>query len=272
MSAPVPSDDDQPVVDIRLAVPALTAWAVCFVSTSVAARWSAIACAAGVLLGLAALLVRRRAVLAMCVALVAAAASGGLHVAALAAGPLPALARAQQRVAVDVTVATDPSLHAGKAVGSQLRPDLVILRGTVTALTVPRRVTGLHSPVLMLVTWRHGAVDGAVAQPAPGRRRQARAAAAGRRHHRGAHCPRTARSWSAGPVGLEQVAGAIRSGLRRAVAGQSADVRGLLPGLVLGDVSRMDPTLTDDFRTAGLTHLVAVSGANVAICSPWCWP
>ena len=34
---------------------------------------------------------------------------------------------------------------------------------------------------------------------------------------------------------------------------------------MLGDVSRMDSTLTDDFRTAGLTHLVAVSGANVAI-------
>ncbi|BEP15161.1 ComEC/Rec2 family competence protein [Acidothermaceae bacterium B102] len=264
MSPAEPSDDDPPVIDVRLAVPALTAWGVCFVSTSLAARWSAIACAAGVLLGLAALLVRRRAVLGLCVALVAAAASGGLHVAALAAGPLPALARAQQRVAVDVTVATDPSLHAGKAVGSQLRPDLVILRGTVTALTVPRRVAGLHSPVLLLVSgdterWmalspsQRLVVDGKLGPPQPGDDITAVLTARGPPQLVGL------------PSRVERVAGSIRSGLRHAVAGQSADVRGLLPGLVLGDVSRMDSSLTDDFRTAGLTHLVAVSGANVAI-------
>ena len=85
----------------------------------------------------------------------------------------------QQRVAVQVTVATDPALSAGKAVGSQLRPDLVILRGTVTALILPRRVSGLHSPVLMLVTGDTEAMDGSLAEPATGRRRQARTTAAG---------------------------------------------------------------------------------------------
>src|SRR6185295_1990211 len=33
----------------------------------------------------------------------------------------------------------------------------------------------------------------------------------------------------------------------------------------LGDTSRLDPLLAEDFRATGLTHLVAVSGANVAI-------
>jgi competence protein ComEC len=40
---------------------------------------------------------------------------------------------------------------------------------------------------------------------------------------------------------------------------------GLLPGLVVGDTRAMDPVLAEDFRRAGLTHLTAVSGANVAI-------
>ncbi len=40
---------------------------------------------------------------------------------------------------------------------------------------------------------------------------------------------------------------------------------GLLPGLVLGDVSALDEDLKEDFRTAGLSHLTAVSGANFAI-------
>ncbi|MGY4710498.1 ComEC/Rec2 family competence protein [Mycolicibacterium sp. CBM1] len=39
----------------------------------------------------------------------------------------------------------------------------------------------------------------------------------------------------------------------------------ILPGLVLGDTSTVTPQTTVEFRTAGLTHLTAVSGANVTI-------
>ena len=44
-------------------------------------------------------------------------------------------------------------------------------------------------------------------------------------------------------------------------AGQAA----ILPGLVLGDTAAVAATTTAEFRTAGLTHLTAVSGANVTI-------
>ena len=63
------------------------------------------------------------------IALVAAAASGGLHIALLRSGPLPAMALTDERVSLRVTVSTDPALHVGRASGSQLRPDLVLLRG-----------------------------------------------------------------------------------------------------------------------------------------------
>ncbi|CAN5280141.1 ComEC/Rec2 family competence protein [soil metagenome] len=39
----------------------------------------------------------------------------------------------------------------------------------------------------------------------------------------------------------------------------------LLPALVLGDTSGLSPEVVNDFRSAGLTHLTAVSGANVTI-------
>jgi competence protein ComEC len=39
----------------------------------------------------------------------------------------------------------------------------------------------------------------------------------------------------------------------------------MLPGLVLGDVSAVESDTTAAFRRAGLTHLTAVSGANVTI-------
>ncbi|MCP9273519.1 ComEC/Rec2 family competence protein [Mycolicibacterium arenosum] len=44
-----------------------------------------------------------------------------------------------------------------------------------------------------------------------------------------------------------------------------ADQAAMLPALVLGDTSAVDAATEDEFRTAGLTHLTAVSGANVTI-------
>lgn len=43
------------------------------------------------------------------------------------------------------------------------------------------------------------------------------------------------------------------------------DQAAMLPGLVLGDVSAVESDTTAAFRRAGLTHLTAVSGANVTI-------
>jgi competence protein ComEC len=60
------------------------------------------------------------------------------------------------------------------------------------------------------------------------------------------------------------VAGRVRVALRSAVAGLAPAERGLLPGLVDGDTSQLPTDVADDFSTAGMTHLVAVSGSNVA--------
>jgi competence protein ComEC len=40
---------------------------------------------------------------------------------------------------------------------------------------------------------------------------------------------------------------------------------GLLMGLALGDTSRLDPGIEEDFRATGLSHLTAVSGENLAM-------
>lgn len=46
------------------------------------------------------------------------------------------------------------------------------------------------------------------------------------------------------------------------LATQVAGRDGLLPGMVIGDRSSLDPSLEQDMQTTGLTHLTAVSGAN----------
>lgn len=67
------------------------------------------------------------------------------------------------------------------------------------------------------------------------------------------------------PPWWQRAAGQVRTALRGATSGLPADARGLLPGLVVGDVSAMPAGLLADMRVAGLTHLEAVSGENVSV-------
>jgi competence protein ComEC len=60
-------------------------------------------------------------------------------------------------------------------------------------------------------------------------------------------------------------AGVVRDGLRQASWVLPEGPAGLLPSLVVGDTTGLPPTVVEDFRTAGLSHLLAVSGTNVAI-------
>ena len=68
-----------------------------------------------------------------------------------------------------------------------------------------------------------------------------------------------------------QTLGSIRAGLRSASG--DGDAGALIPGMVLGDTSKQSADFKDAMKRSGLTHLVAVSGANFAIVSSfvlWC--
>ncbi|MET8830321.1 ComEC/Rec2 family competence protein [Streptomyces sp. NPDC004610] len=69
----------------------------------------------------------------------------------------------------------------------------------------------------------------------------------------------------AGPSASQRFAGRLRAGLREATDGLPADARALLPGLVVGDTSRITPELDEAFKETDLTHLLAVSGSNLTI-------
>ena len=61
------------------------------------------------------------------------------------------------------------------------------------------------------------------------------------------------------------VAEAGRAAVRRAAVHLPEGERGLLLGVTIGDTSELSPQVDLDFRTTGLTHLLAVSGENVAM-------
>lgn len=57
----------------------------------------------------------------------------------------------------------------------------------------------------------------------------------------------------------------VRAGVRDAVRDATPDARALVPALVDGDDARMREPVREEFRRAGLTHLLAVSGTNLTI-------
>jgi competence protein ComEC len=67
------------------------------------------------------------------------------------------------------------------------------------------------------------------------------------------------------PGGLHAVAAAVRRGMRASTGTLDERRAGLLRGLAIGDVSAIDRRTEDALRRAGLAHLLAVSGSNVAI-------
>jgi len=67
------------------------------------------------------------------------------------------------------------------------------------------------------------------------------------------------------PSGLHGLAADVRAGLDRATAGMDPEKAGLLSGLTTGDTTGMGWATEEQLRRAGLSHLVAVSGSNVAM-------
>lgn len=57
----------------------------------------------------------------------------------------------------------------------------------------------------------------------------------------------------------------VRRRMRALASGWRAPETGLVLGLTIGDESRIPESLREDMRASGLSHLTAVSGANVAI-------
>lgn len=67
------------------------------------------------------------------------------------------------------------------------------------------------------------------------------------------------------PPGHQRLANRMRAGLVAAVADAPAQAQGLVPGIAVGDDSRLPAELDAAMKTVSLTHITAVSGAHVAI-------
>ncbi|WP_425597412.1 ComEC/Rec2 family competence protein [Streptomyces tendae] len=268
--------------DLRLVPPALAVWATAALVLNVPAGW-AVGVVTGALLLAGALLlgpVRDRphapaaAALLLCVA--ASAASAALHAADLRRGPVPELARRYATVTAEVEVTADPRLTRPRVRGNRAVPPTVLIEADVRRVTERGgKTVTTRTPVLVLVDVGDSRPQAdssrwlsllpttrfnVTARLSPPRTRGDRIAAV-LRVRAGREAPET----TAKPSTAQRLAGRLRSGLREATEDLPTDARALLPGLVVGDTSRVTPELEEAFKETDLTHTLAVSGANFTI-------
>jgi len=264
-----PAGDEAAPPDRRLVPVAAVVWAVAWATPITPGTVLTVAgvAALSAVLALAVVVVRRGGVagpiwvlIACLVAGTAAGLATETRLRAVRAGPLPGLAEQRAVVELQIRVTGYPQAFTARArhgparltVAVPVRAERVVGRG---------RAGRIRSPVLLQSTdpvWQRAlpgeryAIGGRLA---PARHRGA--AAVIWVGHRGPTVDRA--PWP------QRWAAAVRDDLRAAVSGLPAGPRALLPGLVVGDTSAVEPAATVEFKVAGLTHLTAVSGANVAI-------
>ncbi|MET9345863.1 ComEC/Rec2 family competence protein [Streptomyces termitum] len=199
----------------------------------------------------------------------AGAASAGLHAADLRRGPVPGLAREYDRAWVEVTVTADPRLTRPRVRGSGMAPVSVVVGAEVTR--VERAGSPAHrtrAPVLLIVPSEKGREAWLRLLPSTRLRIAARFEPP---RDPGDPFAAVLKARAGPPVvvappsALQRTAGSLRAGLREATGGLAPDARALLPGLVVGDTSRIGTDLREAFEATDLTHLLAVSGSNLSI-------
>ncbi|MGW3137123.1 ComEC/Rec2 family competence protein [Streptomyces sp. NPDC001139] len=284
--------------DLRLVPPALAAWATAALMLGASSAWVAgvaVGCLSAAVILLGVRMRRRRAraasaaqgawprisVAAVLLCVAAAAVSAGLHGADVRRGPVPELARRYATVTADVEVTADPRPTRPRIRGDHAAPASVLVEGEVRRLREGDGTAVVtRTPVLVIVP---AGPPGGVGPPSEGRSRspwlellpstrvrvEARMAPAlvggdriaGVLRVRGRAAPDVV----GGPSEAQRFAGRLRAGLREATDGLPADARALLPGLVVGDTSRITPELDEAFKETDLAHTLAVSGSNLTI-------
>ena len=251
-----PSTDHPARVDLRAPVLACVAWGSAVLALTAPAWVLAVALA----LALLRLAQRRRLGLellsrvAWVVAGVGVALSALLRADAVQHSAVQRLAHAQAVVRVQAVVASDPVLRDGRFGG------YVVYRVRTVTVTGRGQRHRVRAPVLVIGGRSAAGLPLGARVALSGRLAQARTDdLAGVLSSRGP--PRLLE----GPGLLLRGASALRAGIRGAVDRHDVGPRHLVPALVDGDDAGMPATLTEAFRTSGLTHLLAVSGTNLTL-------
>lgn len=251
-----PGDTGGPHVrDLRMPAVGLSAW-LGGLGGLLAPAPSAVA-AAGVSL-VALVLARnpglRRTVTACVLAALAVGVSALLRDLAVQEGPVAVQARARSAVTAQLTLTSDPRTVHGQFSTS------IVVRAVVERLDGRGTSHDLHTPVLLIAdeSWQEVEL---------GSRLSVRARLAPAEGHDVAAVltPFGPPPRASPPSVWWRGSAAVRSAIRSATEHRPLPERALVPALVDGDDQALPERVQEEFRTSGLTHLLAVSGTNLTL-------
>ncbi len=240
-------------MDLRTVWLSVAAWAGCLVGLLLPAAGvpGLVVLVPAALLGTVA---RHRTTAALLLVLAATCCAASLRAEAPRAGPVAGWAEQRASVVATLSLRSDPVLRHGRF------GDYVVTRAQVREVTARGRTVATAVPVLVLgdPSWsrlRLGAVVRVVGRLGP------------------ALSPREAGVLSArgtpevirGPSRVLTSADRLRTAVRKAAAAAPGEGAALVPALVTGDDQGLPGAVVEAFRTAGLTHLTAVSGTNLTL-------
>jgi competence protein ComEC len=191
---------------------------------------------------------------------------GLVHGSVLEESPVAELAGQQAVVHARLEVTSDPVVKSGRF------DDYVVVQARVTRVQGRGEVFSVRVPVVVIgpVSWVEvdlGSVVDAFGRLSPSDDDGEAAVLSAREPPVVVRPP--------GPVW--RASSAVRRSIREAVAGRPEAPRALVPAMVDGDDAGFPDDLADEFRTTGLTHLLAVSGTNltlvagfVVVVARWC--
>lgn len=193
----------------------------------------------------------------------AAATATGLRVHVSGSGPIPDLAAQQRWAELELRLTGEPVPRQAASRGSGPASTVLAMPATATAIALAGQWQPVSTPITVWV--RAPAGWNQLVSSTRIRTAGRLTSAPIERGYAATLHPTGPPTVLAGPSLVQRTATALRAGLRTAVAGLEPDQRGLLPALVVGDASGLGQELAEDFRRAGLTHLLVVSGFNVAV-------
>ncbi|MGV8910018.1 MAG: ComEC/Rec2 family competence protein [Propionicimonas sp.] len=202
---------------------------------------------------------RRWLVAGAALVLLTAVAIGGARAAVKAVGPVAEWARQGAVVNIEARLAGGHLSDGGRG-GPMWIVDAEVVRAEGRGVTWASGATvRLTASGELVGSWSHvpvGATVAAVVRLAPAAAEEAISAWAR---------ARASPTLILAPSPLDSAVTKVRAGLRAAVAGLPPEPAALVPALVVGDTDGMPESLQAQFRTTGLTHLTAVSGANLTL-------
>lgn len=260
---------NQARIDARLLVPAAIAWvatACARVALTADPSLAGRAQTAGYLLAgcvavapavSAVVLLRRGIVAVVLLATWAAVTVGALSTLAAAPAPLAGWVDARATAVIDAVVTTEPERHEGTAVWQEPWQQVRLATSTVRARGQEVQV---DVPVLLRLP-----VTASVAPPGSRVTVTGRLDVAWPGSDAAVALRASALVAVSGPGPVDEVAQAMRAGLRAALADRPPEPAALVAGLAVGDESGQPAELAEAMRASGLSHLTAVSGGNISI-------